>query len=187
MVIDTHVNAITVSKVGTWVYLHEFRIEVVDPLSFVHLAIPDQVQTLVAQATPGSEVALASVPQHPGGQPLDVISTNDVSMCQLAIKHLASLQTGTVPLTKGLRVILHNACKAWGIISARVGVDLGKRVEAESFASFALQEFNDNDTSLVFICRYLTTFHEVMGRSKTATEQPSARGLEQQRLDAVCS
>ena len=36
VVIDTLVNAITVSKVGTWVYLHMFRIEVVDPLSCVN-------------------------------------------------------------------------------------------------------------------------------------------------------
>ena len=43
-----------------------------------------------------------------------------------------------------------------------IGVDVWKRVEADSFASFSLQEFNDNDTSMVFICRYLTVLHEVI-------------------------
>ena len=86
VVIDTLVNAITLSKVGTWVYLREFCIEVVDPLSAVKLANPEQVQT---QATPGSEVALASVPLNPGGQPSDVISTDVVSMAEIATKHAA--------------------------------------------------------------------------------------------------
>ena len=43
VIIDTLVNAITVPKVGTWAYLHVFRIEVVDPLSCVHLANPEPV------------------------------------------------------------------------------------------------------------------------------------------------
>ena len=89
LVIDTLVNAITLSKVGTWVYLRDFCIEVVDPLSFVNLANPEQVQTHVVQATPGSEVALASVPLNPGGQPSDVISTDVVSMVEIATKHAA--------------------------------------------------------------------------------------------------
>ena len=103
MVIDTLANAITLSKVGTRVYLHEFCIEVVDPLSFVNLANPEQVQTHVVQATPGSEVALASVPQNPGGQPSDVISTKVVSMVEIAIKHIPSFQTCIVRLRKCLR------------------------------------------------------------------------------------
>ena len=119
VVIETLVNALTLSKVGTWVYLREFCTEVVDPLSAVKLANPEQVQT---QATPGSEVALASVPQNPGGQPSDVISTEVVSMAEIASKHIATFQTGTVRLVKGLRVALQNAHKAWEIIEARLGV-----------------------------------------------------------------
>ena len=64
-----------------------------------------------------------------------------------------------------------------GIVSMRLGVDVWKRVEADSSAFFALQEFNDNDTSMVFICRYLTVLNEVMEEShggKRATLRPSA-------------
>ena len=72
---------------------------------------------------------------------------------------------------------MQHAHKAWENISMRLGVDVWKRVEAEYFASFALQEFNDNATSLVLICRYLTVLHEVMGESNggtRATLRPSA-------------
>ena len=89
VVMDTLVNAITVPKVGTWVYLHMFRIEVVDPPSCVNLANPEQVQTHVVQATPGSEVATASVLQNLGGLPSDVTSTNVGSLVEVAIKHIA--------------------------------------------------------------------------------------------------
>ena len=96
VVIDTLVNAITVSKVGTWVYLHMFRIEVVDPPSCVNLANLEQVQTHVVQATPGSEVATASVLQNLGGPPSDVISTKVGTLAEIASKHIASFQTGTI-------------------------------------------------------------------------------------------
>ena len=177
VIIDTLVNPITVSKFGTWVYLHESRIEVVDPLSCVHLANPAQVQTHVVQATPGREAATASVLHNPGGLPSDVISTKVGSLADVAFKHIASFQTGTVCLVDSLRATLQHAHKAWAIISMRLGVDVWKRVEAESFASFAWQEFNDNDTSSVRICRYLTVLHEVMEGSnggKRATLRPSA-------------
>ena len=82
---------------------------------------------------------------------------------------------------------MQNACEAWDITSARLRVDVWKRVEAESCASYATQEFHGNDTSMMFICRYLTTLHEVMGRSKTASEQPSARELQQPLREAICS
>ena len=175
VVIDTLANAITLCKVGTWVYLHELCVEVVDPLSFVNFANPEQVQTHVVQATPGSEVALASVLQNPGGLPSDVSSTKVGAMVEIAIKHGPSFQTGTVRLVQSLRATLQNAQQAWEIISNRLGVDVWKRVEAESFASVATQEFNDNDTSMVFICRYLTLLHEVMEGSnggKRATLPP---------------
>ena len=177
VLIDTLVNAIAVSKVGTWVYLHVFRIEVVGPLSCVHLASPEQVQTHVVQATPGSEAATASVLQNPGCLPSDVISTKVGSLVEIAINHTASCQTGTECLVKSLRATLQNAQNAWETISMRLGVDVWNRVEAESVASFALQEFNDNDTSIVFICRYLTVLHEVMEGPKGATEQPAAGAL----------
>ena len=177
VIIETPVNAGTVSKVGTWVYIQEFRIEAVDPLSFVNLANPEQVQTPVVQATPGSELALASVLDNPGGLPSGVISTKVGLLAEIAIKHIASFQTGTVRLAQSLRVTLQNAHKVWEIISYRLGVDVWKRVGAESFAPLATQEFNDNDTSMVFICRYLTVLHEVMEGSnggKRATLRPSA-------------
>ena len=66
-----------------------------------------------------------------------------------------------------------------------MGVDVWKRVAAESFAPFATQEFNDNDSSMLFICRYLTLLHEVMEGSKRAAEQPSARALQQPRVEAM--
>ena len=59
----------------------------------------------------------------------------------------------------------------------RLGVDVWKRFEAESFAPFALQEFNDNDTSMVFICRYLTVLNEIIEESNggnRTTLRPSA-------------
>ena len=60
------------------------------------------------------------------------------------------------------------------------------RVETESCAFFfATQEFDDNDTSIVFICRYLTVLNEIIEESKEATEQPSARALQQPRVEAM--
>ena len=59
----------------------------------------------------------------------------------------------------------------------RLGVAVWKRVGAESSAFFALQEFNDNDASMKFICRYLTVLNEVIGESKggnRATLRPNA-------------
>ena len=177
VVIVTLMHAITVSKVGTWVYLHVFCSEVVDPLSRVNLANPEQVHTQVDQATPGSEAATASVLQNPGGLPSDVISTKVGALAEIAIKHIASFQIGAVCLVKSLRANLQNAQKAWESITMRLGVDVWKRVEAESSAFFALQEFNDNNTSMGFICRYLTVLNEVMGESnggKRAALRPSA-------------
>ena len=80
-----------------------FRIEVVDPLSGVHVANPEQVQTHVVQ-----------VLQNPGGLPSDVISTNVGSLADIAIKHIASFQTGVVCLVNSLRANLHNAQQGLG-------------------------------------------------------------------------
>ena len=113
VVIDTLLNAITVSKLGTGVYLHVFCSEVVDPLSRVNFANPEQVQTHVVQATPGSEVATASVLLNLGGLPSDMISTKVGSLVEIAITHVASFQTGTVCLVKSLRATLQNAQEAW--------------------------------------------------------------------------
>ena len=104
-------------------------------------------------------------------------STKVCSLAEIAIKHIASFHTGAVCLVKSLRAKLQNAQNAWETVSMRLGVDVWKRVEAESSAFFALQEFNDNDTSIQFICRYLTVLNEVMGESKGgkgATLRPSA-------------
>ena len=38
---------------------------------------------------------------------------------------------------------------------------------------------------MVFICRYLAVLHEVMQGSKGAKEQPSARALQQPRVEAM--
>ena len=59
----------------------------------------------------------------------------------------------------------------------RLGVDVWKRVEAESSAFFASQEFSDNDTSMEFICRYLTVLNEIIEESNggnRTTLRPSA-------------
>ena len=77
---------------------------------------------------------------------------------------------------------MQKAQKAWGTISMRVGVDVRKRVEAESFAPFALQESNDNDTSMVLICHYLSVLHEAMGgrrgqKSNPPPERCNSHGL----------
>ena len=121
MVIDTLVNATTLSNVGTCVYIQEFCTAVDDPLGSVNPENPEQVLTHVVQATPGSEAATASVLQNPGGLPSDVVSTKVGSLAEIAIKHIASFQTGTVCLVKSLRATLQHAHKAWEYISMRLG------------------------------------------------------------------